>query len=814
MSEESSPLPPPPRPGGPSKWRDLQALRQGGSPTVRPRQRQALFLAGILLALVGVVVALLFWLRPVPKPQFVAFVLEEYNDAHLPPVPWARADRDALPSLGLEGKNTYTSQAKAELVGALRDFGKKMSPSTPLVIYLRAYAAVTTTGVVALLPADAKLDDESTWLPVAEVFDLLRGCPVKRRLLLLDLAQPAADARFGMLGHDVAERLLPVVQAAVRKDEELQVLCACSPGQVSLAAEEMGHSVFVYYLMQGLQGKADGFKPNTRPKGVVTVSQLAAYVKDRVDRWAWHNRQTRQTPELINAREDFILTVIDRQSEPITSPLGPDYPDELAKAWAERDGWWQDTATRTPPKLYRRLETALLRADRQWRGGVEMDKVKDNLRREQEEVRRPREALVAARREPHSLGQEVARRGGKEPDVVSRREAVNALKSLAALNALATGPKPDEKAAARLKAETEAFKKRFDNKPFELAWTVFQVAVNEEPIDQASLALWYGLLDLKDTRSRYDEVRLLEDLAGWKLAKPSDWPAATVHTALELEALMGKVPDPIDQDLSKWVGDEGATAKAKRREGLAALFAPEAAARAAAGKLLMEALQAAKEVTGRLKTLEGARKALDEALVLLPGYAAYLESEPALYKSWESAVGEAVALQASLVGSTRPPLGQVSTKESDLRRSLATLGAPLESRRLERLMEQREGGGLDDAMKMRALLRLPALKAGRRTALWSAWWKLAGRRHEEALQREATGEQLPSLDLAKGIRDAARQGLLRARVSVGLLRLSGAASTKDVEEAVRKAEQDATDPQAWQRLAKELRRTWKPLVDK
>jgi hypothetical protein len=820
MAEESPSPPSPSRRVGPSTWRDRLARRQGGAETVKPRQRKALFLAGIILALVGVLVALLLWLRPVPRPQFAAFVIDEYSDARIPPVAWAEQDRKALDSLGWGGKNTFTSQARNLLVRELNNLGKTMSSSTPLVIYLRAYAAVTEDGVVALLPADARLDDSSTWLPVTDVLDILHECKVPRRLLILDLAQSWLDPRFGVLGHEIAERLQPLLQTAVGKDENLQILCACSPGQVSLASEEMGQSVFVYYLMRGLLGKADGIRPNTRPDGIITVRELADYVTTQVDRWAWNNRGIRQTPVFINPREDFPLTAIDKDRSPSTAPLGAEYPEELSRGWKMRDDWW-NAVPRTPPEVYRQLEAALLRAEGEWRGGRPLERVAEKLNGVISELEGKRRTATGPEREkPHTLGEELARRGGKEPDILSPSEARRALKRLSELKA---SSKTNDKDAAQLKAEVDKLHKKFEGKPFELAWTIFYVASHEERPEQADLQLWYDLLDLKDQRSPYDEIRLLQDLAEWKLPKPTDWPTEAVQAALELAGELGKVPDPIDAEFRPWVKEASSAARDNAEAGRTALFNPSAAVRAKAADMLASALVDVRRVTGRLRTLTDARRALDEALVLLPGYTAYLEVEPALEKDWESATRDTATLRGLLAkppkeeGDTESALGRVRTTATVLRAGLNKLGEPLDPGRFGRLLEQSDRGGLDDSLKMRGLLRLPALKVGQRAKLWAAWHPLAVRLHEQTLERETkpgpVGDQPPGLDLNKGLREMAERGLLRARISLALLRLAEAQRADNVAEALRKASQDR-DPRSWQTLANELRLAWKPLLEK
>ena len=68
----------------------------------------------------------------------------------------------------------------------------------------------TSDGGLAILPGDASLDDENSWLPLQDVLALVKTCPVERKLLLLDVMQPFADGRAGVLANDAAARAEPI----------------------------------------------------------------------------------------------------------------------------------------------------------------------------------------------------------------------------------------------------------------------------------------------------------------------------------------------------------------------------------------------------------------------------------------------------------------------------------------------------------------------------------------------------------------------------------------------------------------------------
>ena len=352
-------------------------------------------------------------------------------------------------------------------------------------------------GTVAILPADAKLDAATTWLPVKEVLAAIQQSPVKKRLLLLDLALPCVEPKAGLLTVNVPERLKPVLETAVKDDKDLQILAACSPGQTSLASEELGHTVFAHYIIQGLAGRADGF-PNKTPNTRVTVRELVDNVTMQVDRWAYHNTGLRQTPEFFGSTTtDYELTGTDGKTVPEAAPLPGEYPAFLMDGWTERDQWWKDRV-RTPPEQITSLENTLIHADARWRKGDDAATVESDLKSALRDLQRDRRATIGPpdSSEPRSLAEAMAR--GQKPPEGSMIETLRQLRELGDQWALVKQPKPNEKpsemAVERLTKKMQEYAKKFDGKPFDFAWTIFAAALKDTGLRSEYVRCWCELL--------------------------------------------------------------------------------------------------------------------------------------------------------------------------------------------------------------------------------------------------------------------------------------------------------------------------------
>jgi hypothetical protein len=767
-----------------------------------------------MLALAGVLAAFLLYPRPAPRPYFVAIVIDQYRetdphgDLRFPVSAWSGQDREALRTIGWAGHEAFTSQLRDLLLRELAGLRNGRPPDQPLVLYLSAYAAVREDGVVCLLPADARLDDPATWLPIREVLDLVKACPTKHKLFLLDVMKPLTDARAGLLSTEVAEPLRPMLEP-LKGEPGLHVLCACSPGQVSLTSEELGHSAFVYYLLEGLAGRADGQVEGTKPDGVVSVKELAAYVARQVQRWAWHTHAAWQTPVLYGPDTDFALTLVEKDRSVEPTPLEKDYPKFLRQGWERRDSWRDDPLRSVSPNLLRQLEAVLLRAEERWRGGVEIGEVEVTLKErvaalERQRQRQSGSGVPAA---PRSLA-EAIRRGAKPPEE-GLAEARRQLKELAQLNQQTQTPKPNEKDVAKLAEEVEKVRKKYADKPFELAWTVFRVATEEDAPAQATLLCWSALMQPPPAVA---ELRFLQRLAEWKIEKPENWPAEAVSAALRVTDLAEQA-GAIKEPFLDWVADLDAEAGRKRRAGEEQLLAKEATVRARAVGTLGEARKDYERLYAHLSTLLGAKRALWEALVELPGGVRYLEQDPGREADWIAAVREARSIQDLLArpapaGGADEAVRVLGERASALRNGLNTLRQPHEPERLRRQIAQRVRPTAADFLETGALLLHPRKGARDRVELWNAYRTVAGSLQEEVSARGANAAP-PGFDVNKALRLELDRALHRARVSTALLRLTGAARAEKVEEVLRKAAASSSDPAAREALRTDLRRAWK-----
>ncbi|TWU07474.1 outer membrane protein assembly factor BamB family protein [Stieleria varia] len=126
------------------------------------------------------------------------------------------------------------------------------------------------------VPEDGTLDDKATLLPILkEIVARAYRCPAQRKLVLIDACRNEVTSKAGdkaprriLLG-DVHEhpRTLP---------KGMSVLFSCSDREKSWEHEDLSHSVFTYYVLEYLSGKASSdFYPDKN----ADIGGLVQYVR-------------------------------------------------------------------------------------------------------------------------------------------------------------------------------------------------------------------------------------------------------------------------------------------------------------------------------------------------------------------------------------------------------------------------------------------------------------------------------------------------------------------------------------------------------
>lgn len=135
-----------------------------------------------------------------------------------------------------------------------------------------------------------------------EIKDLVMQIGAKKVLLLMDACKSGfALQAFSARGVDERQALAQLARA-----NGVHIVAASTKDQFASEVKELGHGVFTYTLLEGLQGQADG-----SPKdGIVTVRELLAFVEARLPELSLKFKTERQYPVAESRGMDFPIAAI------------------------------------------------------------------------------------------------------------------------------------------------------------------------------------------------------------------------------------------------------------------------------------------------------------------------------------------------------------------------------------------------------------------------------------------------------------------------------------------------------------------------
>jgi hypothetical protein len=715
---------------------------------VPPGKSRRSVLLGVLLGLVGVVgvfAGVLYWLSPPAEPALLPIAIT--SGASGGAVPWLEEDRQSLAEGGWLGKpiedwsaNPNRDQIRLRFRALAREHR-----SRPLVVYLASSAAVDSAGEVYLLPADQVGDHPRNRLPLAELLTAFHECPARHRLLVLNLVPAREAPQYAAQKSDLSVAVFDALEK--HGDPGRLCLVSCGTGQAPLASAELGRSLFGWYLEAGLRGEADGWQ-GTAPDGRVSVHELAAFLQARVGRWSRATQGEPQTPVLVGAAPDFTIRALSRGESAAEVALGEiAYPDWLRSGWERSEQWQKTGRAAAVPWAFRKLQAALLDAERDLRNGKPAAEVHRELEQRLAAADQLAQSLSAATTPDPLPTLATLFPGYVSPDptlLTDLREAARRLDS----RMLAPPPAPGEKPIPEppVPPEFESFKAK---PQAALALAAFLLLAEDGDPTPARLRAISRLLAQQTQTPRFAETALIQrltTLAGQKDIVP--WSSEGAALALQTARLFEPSVSPETYSWARAAIDE----VYRLRAGAEALyFSPGYAPAALASHRLREAATAAHRLHEASRALHEALRTQEEAFAHLNGAAAAVHAGIISM----SVAEQLAAATRRLADALRPPralLGldafaeraiELARLTSSVRAALVEFDRPFRSDAIA-AASARAGSadaGPATAAEMNILLATPLLSVTDRATLWKARAQLERRLAETALQKDVTDRE-------------------------------------------------------------------------
>lgn len=335
------------------------------------------------------------------KADFRVIGISPYSDTGIPPN-----------AFGCEDAEAFVNAHAADLISdnktgsglrlTLETFSNSSTDNSNLVVLLSLHGMVAmkekdspralflAVNATPDSPFQADPGDESPVVRLDEVLGSLKKSSAQNLLLLIDAGRLGPNWRLGHLSNDLPSQIKSEVEALGLQN--LQVIVSTNVGETSWTMDQSQRSVFSYYVLEGLNGAADGW--HTTESGVnqgdatqnqrISCSELASYLQHHVQKWANQHRGVTQSVVWLGARQTaakFDLVALQDSKEPASDTATEEKPKEASatdKADATEKSTESDpgsaaavtstssTPESSPPPAAHEFEAAFGRLDKLW----------------------------------------------------------------------------------------------------------------------------------------------------------------------------------------------------------------------------------------------------------------------------------------------------------------------------------------------------------------------------------------------------------------------------------------------------------------
>ncbi len=251
-------------------------------------------------------------MKPVPQRDAVAIIIGIQSYKSLPPARFANADAQlfaeyAQVALGVRAEKirllTDSDADEIEIVRAFRSWLLRnvTRGKTEVYVFYSGHGLPSDDGKsLYLLPHNADRDFiDKTSINQQELVRMAEATGAKSVTMFLDSCYSGQSRGGDALM--VNARPVKMKSSGVEYPLTFTVLTASAPDQISWSSDELGHGIFSYYLMKGIEGDADLNKD-----GKITFGEMQEHLTDTVGRQAM-SMNRKQQPQLFGGAERVLV---------------------------------------------------------------------------------------------------------------------------------------------------------------------------------------------------------------------------------------------------------------------------------------------------------------------------------------------------------------------------------------------------------------------------------------------------------------------------------------------------------------------------
>ncbi|MDZ8187551.1 MAG: caspase family protein [Nostoc sp. ChiSLP02] len=226
----------------------------------------------------------------IPKLWLMLVGVNKYQDDGLPSLNYSTVDCQGLAEALVDAAAQFTETevkiyhdfapqppSLENIRASLRQITTAAQPIDTILFYFSGHGIVepNTQQAFLCLADTQKSDLQNTALALQELLQLLGNSGAQNQLVWLDACHSGGMTLRGITKEpllNATTKMVEVLQQCAAKSKGFYALLSCDNNQQSWEFPELGHGVFTYYLMKGLQGEA------ADNQGLIYVDNLYRYV--------------------------------------------------------------------------------------------------------------------------------------------------------------------------------------------------------------------------------------------------------------------------------------------------------------------------------------------------------------------------------------------------------------------------------------------------------------------------------------------------------------------------------------------------------
>jgi formylglycine-generating enzyme required for sulfatase activity len=197
-----------------------------------------------------------------------------------------------------------------------------------VIFFFSGHGVRMTDGNDYLVPLGFQSVEPSDLVGLSKVYEILRKSGAENIVVITDACRNIPGKAIGGMDESkgFGEKSLEKAKSLGSGDQRYAFLRSCAEDQKSYERSDGGGGNYVFYLVKGLEGNADGVGDRGKKDGTITIGELNAYAKDNVMTEAQKKNQV-QIPQYERKGDDPDSITISVDSNFVSKPV----PSEDAK---------------------------------------------------------------------------------------------------------------------------------------------------------------------------------------------------------------------------------------------------------------------------------------------------------------------------------------------------------------------------------------------------------------------------------------------------------------------------------------------------